>query len=51
MDKFLQKLKKGVRIVLYGRLLANQNTGKPVGISCHMIITVANIIINVTDNQ
>ena len=36
MDDFLQKLKKLVRIVLYG--LADQIAGKPVRISWHLII-------------
>ena len=33
MDDFPQKLKKVVRVVLY-----NQITGKPVHISCHLIM-------------
>ena len=33
MDDFLQKLKKVIRIMLYG--LANQIAGKTVRIGCH----------------
>ena len=40
MDNFLQNLKKVVPIML----LANQIAGKPVRISCHIIISDTNAI-------
>ena len=38
MDDFLQKLNKVVRIVLYGPAIIQSVAGKPVRISCHIII-------------